>query len=168
MKSSSKRILYKIISVLIGISNFLIPYLIVESIPNLPTFIYVVLLLLIFTLEILLFTGIGKFLSCFWWVDTLTTKQKKVYHSDLGYFYIEYDIKGEKTTLYEQKIFTQEKISEIGSIDPDYISVRIKSILDDKYRTKLETEQKKKKIETWDGFLDKIGKRDQKIDQIIK
>lgn len=167
----TKRKIFLILSVITGISNFLIPYLIAESLPGLsgrPTFIYVFLLVLIFVIIILIFIGIGQYLKCFWWIDNLTTKQKKVYHSDLGYFYIEYDIKREKTTLYEQKIFTQVKISEIGSIDPEYISKRIKTILDNKYKEKLEEEHKKKKMETWDGFLDIQGKRDQKIDQIIK
>lgn len=170
IKATTKRILYKIISILIGISNFLIPFLAEKnSVTDIaPVFIHVVVFVFSSAIIALLFAGIGKFLRCFWWIDALTTKQKKVYHSDLGYFYIEYNIKKEKTTLYEQKIFTQVKISEIDSVDPEFISKKIKSILDDKYRTKLKAEQKRKKIETWDGFLDKVGKRDQKIDQIIK
>jgi hypothetical protein len=169
----TKRKIFLILSVITGISNFLIPYLLVfkimipASITDPPLFISMVLYFLFVIAVVLIFTIFGKSLKFFHWLDNLK-KLKKVYHSDLGYFYIEYDIKGEKTTLYEQKIFTQVKISEIGSIDPEYISKRIKSDLDDRYQSKLEAEQKRKKIENWDGFLDIQGKRDQKIDQIIK
>ena len=93
-------------------------------------------------------------------------KLKKVYHSQLGYFYIDCDFKKDEAILYEQTPFNLIEISKIYSLD--YLSEEIKEILDKRYKEKIDNETKMNKVKNWDGFLDIQGKRDQKIDQIIK
>ena len=58
--------------------------------------------------------------------------------------------------------------------DIDIVSRRIKSRLDDIYKNKLEDIKKEKKIKSsidnlmkWDGYLDKQGRRDGKIKEIL-
>ena len=93
-------------------------------------------------------------------------KIKKVYHSQLGYFYIDCDFKKDESTLYEQTPFNLIEIDKIYGLD--FLSEEIKDILDKRYKDKIDYETKKNKVKNWDGFLDVEGKRDQKIDQIIK
>lgn len=167
----TKRKIFLILSVITGISNFLIPYLLVfkimcpASITEPPLFISMILYSLFVIAVILIFTIFGKYLKFFHWLDNLK-KLKKVYHSQLGYFYIDCDFKKDEAILYEQTPFNLIEISKIYSLD--YLSEEIKEILDKRYKEKIDNETKMNKVKNWDGFLDIQGKRDQKIDQIIK
>jgi Cdc6-like AAA superfamily ATPase len=167
----TKRKIFLILSVITGISNFLIPYLLVfkimgpASITEPPLFILMTLYSSFVIVVALIFVIFGKSLKFFHWLDNLK-KLKKVYHSQLGYFYIDCDFKKDEAILYEQTPFNLIEIYKIYSLD--YLSEEIKEILDKRYKEKIDNETKMNKVKNWDGFLDIEGKRDQKIDQIIK
>lgn len=97
---------------------------------------------------------------------------KKVYHSNLGYFIIY--IGDDEIKLYQQGWFRLTHLSDF-SIDPSYLQKRIKEFLDEKYKEQVkkkkeedELNSRKNQIKEWDGFLDKVGKRDEKINQLLK
>ena len=167
----TKRKIFLLLSVITGISNFVIPYLLVFklmipfSITEPPLFISITFYVLCFIAIALIFFIFGKSLKFFHWLDNLK-KLKKVYHSQLGYFYIDCDFKKDESTLYEQTPFNLIEIDKIYGLD--FLSEEIKDILDKRYKDKIDYETKKNKVKNWDGFLDVEGKRDQKIDQIIK
>ncbi len=98
---------------------------------------------------------------------------KKVYHSELGYFIIRISESG--VNLYQQGWFRLTHLKEFTLEDPELLQGRIKKYLDDKYqyqvRIKKENDDinsKINKVKEWDGFLDTIGKRDEKINQLLK
>lgn len=101
---------------------------------------------------------------------------KTVHHSDLGKFIIYCTLENyctlEKLYIYEQNYFYLRRISEfyIDNLDIDGISNKIKEILDKEYVMVKKINKSKNKIDDikkWDGYLDTIGKRDDKIDKLL-
>ncbi len=96
-----------------------------------------------------------------------TLRRKKIYYSDLGYFWIRQ--KGNKIIVSKQSwFFTKElfKIGNNGNIES--IKNEIKKELEYIYKLELEKKRKKKLIEDWDGYIDTVSKRDDIINKIIK
>lgn len=100
-------------------------------------------------------------------------KYKWVYHVELGHYML--SIVDDELKLYQVNPFYFKCIHTIqNSGDVDHISRVIKSKLDDIYKDKLriiKRENDKKKnadnILQWDGYLDKQGRRDGKIKEIL-
>lgn len=154
-------------------------------------FIPVVLSLIVLFLSLLIGIGLERIgskssINIGWgeWLFTLTYYKsfKKVYHSELGYFVIclwpEIETNYNKSTplirLYQQGWFRMTYL-ESFNVEPDYLQESIKEFLDKKYsdvyRKKIakdELNSKIEKIKKWDGFLDKVGARDEKINQLLK
>ena len=96
-------------------------------------------------------------------------KNKRIYYSDLGYFYIGTNRKGNQVRVYKQGYFFYDKLFEVHhNNDIETLSTDIKCRLDYMYREELERLKVKKAIKDWDGYLDLPSKRDGKINQIIK
>jgi hypothetical protein len=102
---------------------------------------------------------------------------KWIYHSELGYFLS--IIKNDKIIIYDQKYFCREELIDYRIVNkkttPITLSKDIKDYLDRLYLERLDDIRKLKeqndKIEEfkkWDGFLDVVGRRDGKIDQLLK
>lgn len=100
-------------------------------------------------------------------------KCKWVYHVELGHYMM--SVRGGEIYLYQCNVFYHKLIFRMDSVDDiDIVSQRIKSRLDDIYKNKLEDIKKEKKIKSsidnlmkWDGYLDKQGRRDGKIKEIL-
>jgi hypothetical protein len=95
-------------------------------------------------------------------------RNKKVYHSDLGVFYINISTEYNRITVYSQGILYQSELFYVdydGNIEQS--SAHIKSILDNMYKAKLEKIRLKDIAKNWDGCLDKTSKRDKTLNQII-
>jgi len=97
---------------------------------------------------------------------------KKVYHSELGYFILY--VGKDHVKLFQQGWFRLTFLKQF-SLEPEYLQKRIKEFLDEKYQEQLRKKKEEdiikskiKKIKDWDGFLDKQGKRDEKINQLLK
>lgn len=111
------------------------------------------------------------FYYLFWKEDA-----KWIYHSELGYFLC--IIKQESLVVYKQEYFYRSKIEEFYThynYSIDTVSNSIKEYLDRIYLSKLDKIKKEKeildknnRIKKWDGFLDVAGRRDGKINQLLK
>lgn len=111
-------------------------------------------------------------------LELIKRKYKFVSHSELGYYIFIFD--GNEGTLYEVNWFSLKYILVLDlnsfGYDSEKISNRIKLHLDDLYKFKLEEirrgDNTKNSIDSlinkWDGYLDKVSRRDSKIDQLLK
>lgn len=99
----------------------------------------------------------------------LTFGFKRVYYSDLGYFWIRKS--GRKVYLYEQNLFVMYKIGEVywdGNIE--HLKLEIKKELEEIYKVQLSLKRKrdldKKLWSEWDGSVDKKSERDNKLNEL--
>ena len=99
----------------------------------------------------------------------LTFGFKRVYYSDLGYFWIRKNDR--QVYLYDQKLFTMSKIGEVywdGNIDN--LKKEIKKELEEVYKVQLSLKRERdldKKIwGEWDGSVDKKSERDNKLNEL--
>ena len=100
----------------------------------------------------------------------LTFGFKRVYYSDLGYFWIRKTGSG-KVYLYEQKLFVMYKIGEaFWGNDIESLKSQIKNKLEEIYKEKIKQKRQKdleKKIwKDWDGSVDKKSRRDNKLNEL--
>jgi hypothetical protein len=100
---------------------------------------------------------------------------KWIYHSDLGYFLSNID--DNFISVFDQGIFMSHylfRISNTGNIEgmASEINNRLNGQLSAKREIIRIEKQKYEKIEKvlkeWDGYLDKAGRRDKKIDELLK
>ena len=100
-------------------------------------------------------------------------RTKIVHHEHLGEFILTFD-KDNDLVLYKQNWFICE---EIGTFyltdDTEELSKKIQGSLNELYKDILYKEEKKKiidskvnKIMSWDGYLDKATRRDDKLDKL--
>jgi len=99
----------------------------------------------------------------------LTFGFKRVYYSDLGYFWIRKS--GRQVYLYEQRPFAMYKIGKtFWGNDVESLKSEIKNKLEEIYKEKLEQKRQKdweKKIwNDWDGTVDKKSERDNKLNEL--
>ncbi len=104
----------------------------------------------------------------FWF---LTLKRKKVYYSDLGYFYV--SIKGDYVNVFKQGYFMSHYLFSVWYYgDIESLRLEMKKELDSLYAKELEeTRQKRLKgdnLKSWDGYIDIVSKRDDKIKRLLK
>lgn len=96
-----------------------------------------------------------------------TIKRKRIYYSDIGYFYL--DINPTELTVYKQSWFYTKKLFSIFyTEDIEYTKKQIKRELDILYKEKNQKKNKIDIIKNWDGNLDLKSQRDHKISTIIK
>ncbi len=104
-------------------------------------------------------------------------KTKIVHHEHLGDFILKVDKiipGGKELDLYQQNWFGLKRIACFELVDnPEVLSKRIKSKLDEIYSQKLfQSDQKNRfnqkvnKIMEWDGYLDVVTRRDDKLDKL--
>lgn len=101
--------------------------------------------------------------------SVLTLGRKKIYYSDLGYFYMSIKKDGSMVSIHKQGIFMSHKLFEIYyNDDVEELRSSIKAHLDSIYREKLEKKKIKDKLKQWDGYIDTTSKRDDKLNQLLK
>jgi hypothetical protein len=104
-----------------------------------------------------------NFLFFFW---PLTLGRKKIYYSELGYFYISF--KKDKVKVFKQTSFNSKFLFDLTySGDNEHLSSRIKANLDDIYKENLRAKNIKNSFKKWDGYIDKKSKRDDKLNQLL-
>jgi hypothetical protein len=95
----------------------------------------------------------------------ITLRFKKIYYSDLGYFWC-YK-KGNYITIYEQKLFALIKISKVDYYgDIESLRNRIKREIESIYEDKLRDKNISDKFKNWDGYIDKKSERDDKLEKL--
>lgn len=98
----------------------------------------------------------------------LTLKHKKIYHGDLGVFYMSVYSGGEtKILVHKQGLFHVKEMFSIDHYgDMNVTKDKIKSKLDKMYKKKLETIRIEKTALDWDGYLDTQSKRDDILNKL--
>ena len=101
--------------------------------------------------------------------SVFTLGRKKIYYSDLGYFYMSIKKDGSMVSIHKQGIFVSHKLFEIYyNNDVEELRSSIKAHLDSIYREKLEKKKIKDRLKQWDGYIDTTSKRDDKLNQLLK
>lgn len=101
-------------------------------------------------------------------------KSKIIHHEDLGEFIILINGRSQEVILYNQGWFGCEEINTFELIsNTEVLSKRIKDVLDNEYSYKIKMEESKnnfnQKVENvmkWDGHLDTVTRRDDKLDKL--
>jgi hypothetical protein len=148
-------------------------------------FLPILLSLLVFFLVFIVSIVVSgsKNIGCGSWYltlpDMLTSSKdfRKVYHAELGYFILYIDPTGQisKISLFKQDTLRLKHLNDFSVDKPEILKEKIKKFLDKEYQDLLKLKENKKitlskieKIKEWDGFLDVVSKRDEKINQILK
>jgi hypothetical protein len=117
-----------------------------------------------FVLHILL---ISNFNHIFPIMGLLTINFKRVYYSELGYFYIK--IKNDEVEIYEQNILYIRNIFDVTyNGDIDKLKSDIEKRLNNYYRDRMEKNKKKEAIKNWTGNIDIKSERDDKLNKLLK
>jgi hypothetical protein len=175
-----KRNIYLLLGTITTLSPIIIPIL--KGSHVITIFLSIILTYSVFTLIGLVMTMINVMISDdnnipdigdiipFMWIP-LALKQKKIYYSDLGYFFITVKYNTVNTvTVHKQGYFFRTKLFDIyfRGDDVDKLRMDIKSELEVIYKKELEKKRRKNIIKNWDGYIDTVSKRDDKINQILK
>lgn len=101
-------------------------------------------------------------------------KSKIIHHEDLGEFIILIDNRREEVILFNQGWFGFEEINNFELIsNTEVLSKRIKDVLDNEYSYMIKKQESKnnfnQKVENvmkWDGHLNNVTRRDDKLDKL--
>ncbi len=98
--------------------------------------------------------------------------RKKVYYSDLGYFYVSIDTDGPNVNVYRQTPFMSHFLFHVYfNGDVERLRSDIKKHLDEIYskelREKRHNKELKDNLKKWDGYIDLKSKRDDKLDKLL-
>lgn len=103
---------------------------------------------------------------CLFLLGVLLFRQKRIYYSDLGYFYLS----GKETiTIWKQGFFSSKNLFDVhynGNLDN--LRIQIKSELEEIYKKELEEKRRFKTLKDWNGCIDKQSERDDKLNRILK
>lgn len=191
-----KRFLFQLFSTLLLVGQISLSYFafsaahISQSDSNsfwLSWFLPILLSLLVFAVVFIISIVVSgsKNIGCGSWYltlpDMLTSSKdfRKVYHAELGYFilYIDPLSTGQisKISLFKQDTLRLKHLNDFSVDKPEILKEKIKKFLDKEYQDLLKLKENEKitlskieKIKEWDGFLDVVSKRDEKINQILK
>ena len=103
---------------------------------------------------------------CSFLLGTLLLNQKRIYYSDLGYFYMSGK---SKLTIWKQGYFVSHRLFNVyygGDIEA--VRQEIKSELERIFERELEENQRRKLLKDWNGYIDKKSERDDKLNQILR
>ncbi len=169
----NKRIVYITLSILFLCANPIASILIYNTI-TIPGLIFGIL---VQTIIILLSQLVAMWFSnayspsidenCTFLAGIITLNRKRIYYSDLGYFYTR--MSGDNIIVSKQGFFNSKKLFEVGFYgDIESLRFRIKENLDNIYSSEVEINRRKKSFNDWNGSIDKASDRDQKLNQILK
>lgn len=110
------------------------------------------------------FIGLDEYYSFLFGI--ILINQKRIYYSDLGYFYMSGK---SKLTIWNQGYFTSNKLFHVYyNGDIEQTTYEIKSKLEAIYQEELEENRKRKLLKDWNGYLDKKSERDDKLNKLLK
>lgn len=96
----------------------------------------------------------------------ISLKFKRIYYSDLGYFWAR--LYKNRVYVYNQKLFILDRIFDVYyNDDHEAMSFEIKHRLQEIFKDEMIKSDKTKKFKSWNGFVDKISQREGKINSII-
>lgn len=124
----------------------------------------------------------GENIFSFLSAPSFTYVSKITYHPELGYFIMFFEQSDNKLTIncFKQGFLSRRLIfsEEIYQATEQNIIEKTKSKLDNIYKEKIKAQKEriereeyyskvKSTIDAWDGYLDKVSRRDAKIDKIV-
>ena len=102
---------------------------------------------------------------CLFMIGFLLFGQKRIYYSDLGYFYMS---GRSKLSIWKQGFFSSEKLFSVNYHgDIEDTRNQIKSELEKIYHRELEQNRKRKLLKDWNGYIDLKSERDDKLNKIL-
>lgn len=102
----------------------------------------------------------------FFFSGLYTMKFKRIYYSELGYFYI--DESDDEVKIFEQNYLYMERIGTVNYYgDIEDLKASIKRKLEDHYKEDMEKKEKSDKLKNWSGNLDIQSERDDRINKIL-
>lgn len=98
----------------------------------------------------------------------LTRKMKKVYYSDLGYFYARYG--SDEVMIFRQDALALKHLFTCDYHNGDISSLNkaIESNLKRIYAEELREKSKRNAFKKWDGYINTSSKRDDKLKKILQ
>lgn len=173
-----KRKIYILISMIIMISTFVVPFYFL-GLTGIPMTIILYLIYGIISLGVTLILDIDNNNNAPTHFHAyiippfifLTFGFKKIYYSDLGYFWIRKV--NHEIYIYKQSILYMTNIGCIRYVDDiEKLKLAIKDELEYIYEQELYEKRKKDKEKeiwkSWDGCVDKKSERDNKLNEILK
>ena len=138
---------------------------------------FVVVFIITFALNINLLNNDNFKCNISLYIKSLRKNSKWIYHSNVGYFYCV--IESNRIIIYQQEYFNRIELETFQTDRKEFttekLSIDIKNYLDSLYQERIKKQKKKvdtnarlKVIKNWDGFLDVVGRRDGKIDKLLK
>jgi hypothetical protein len=127
------------------------------------------LLMIFFLIKLAIDDDVEPDTYCPFLVGFFTLGRKKIYYSDLGYFWIRQS--KNKIIVSKQDWFSTKKLFTVRIYDDlniESIRKEIKSELEEIYQDELKESRKKQMIKDWDGYIDITSRRDDVINKIIK
>lgn len=103
---------------------------------------------------------------CIFLLGVLLFRQKRIYYSDLGYFYI--SIKVNSVSVWKQGLLSSRELFKVyydGNLDD--LKDKIKYDLEKIYKKELEEKRRIKTLKDWNGNIDKKSDRDDKLNKIL-
>lgn len=102
----------------------------------------------------------------FFFSGLYTMKFKRIYYSELGYFYI---LKiDDEVKIFEQNYIYMERIGTVHYYgDIEDLKASIKRELESHYKEYIERKEKSDKLKNWSGNLDIQSERDDRINKIL-
>lgn len=102
---------------------------------------------------------------CSFLLGTILFNQKRIYYSDLGYFYMSGK---SRLTIWKQGYFVSHRLFDVyygGDIEAvrQEIKVRLEKI----FESELQENQRRKRLKDWNGNIDKKSERDDKLNQLL-
>jgi hypothetical protein len=181
-----KTIVYNTLGSLVLFAPFILSFYLISvlSSGNMPIFACIVLYILILVVACLIVFGIfflindsicENDISIAVYRDYLFSinRVKLIYHSDYGNFVCIINKDSSEINIYNQKYFMLEKFDYVffsGNIED--ATNRIKKVIEDEMvkrnNYKKQKDNKSDVLKKWDGYLDTAGKRDDKINKILR
>ncbi len=170
-----KRKIYKTLSIVTIIINLYLSYLI-ASLTHEGLTLTPVVLIIVYLVESLLQVFISLFLMgnkikeptdlIFTNLGFLTFRFKRIYYSDLGYFWC-WRKSDNKVIVYKQSYFYMKKLFNIRyNGDTDVLGIRIKDELEEIYTEELKKKRESDSFKNWNGYIDTVSERDGKLNDL--
>jgi hypothetical protein len=170
-----KRKIYKTLSIVTIIINLYLSYLI-ASLTHEGLILTPVILIIVYLVESLLQVFISLFLMgnkikeptdlIFTNLGFLTFRFKRIYYSDLGYFWC-WRKSDNKVIVYKQSYFYMKKLFNIQyNGDNDVLGIRIKDELEEIYTEELKKKRESDSFKNWNGYIDTVSERDGKLNDL--
>jgi hypothetical protein len=171
-----KRKIYKSLTIVTIIVNIFLSYLIV-SLTHREKITIPAVFILVYLMELILQLFIGLILMMcekvseptdlvFPNLGFLTFRFKRIYYSDLGYFWC-WKKSDNRVIIYKQSYFYMKKLFSIFYYgDNNQFAKKVKKELEEIYKEELNKKRQSDSFKNWNGYIDKVSEIDAKLNDL--